>query len=273
MRLRVEAVSFAYPGAAHVLDAVTLALESGESVGLIGENGAGKTTLAKLLCGLLLPGSGEVWVGDWNTRQHSVAQLARRIAYVFQNPDDQLFERTVAAEVAFGPRNLGLPPAEVEARVHASLSRVALDGLQARHPYELNPTQRKFVALAAADALETPAMILDEPTTGLDGPGMQILSQYVEERKREARTLITISHDMDFVAEHADRVILLSRGTVASEGSPASMFLQTERLAASQLEAPQLVRLAERLGWETAPLNVEAFVGDWRQRQKLEGQR
>jgi energy-coupling factor transport system ATP-binding protein len=229
-------------------------------VALVGENGAGKTTLAKLLCGLLRPDTGRAWVGDWDTQQHTAAQLARRITYVFQNPDDQLFERSVQAEVAFGPRNLGLPPAEIEERLADSLEALQLDGLRARHPYELTPTQRKFVALAAADVMHAPLMILDEPTTGLDGPALRLLSDYLARKRQEGRTVMAISHDMDFVAEQFERVVVMAQGEILADATAAQVFGAADLLAASHLEAPQLVRLAERLVWPTRPLTVEAFV-------------
>ena len=260
MNARIEALSFTYPGGAQALRQVSLDVPSGSWVALVGENGAGKTTLAKLLCGLLRPDTGRAWVGDWDTQQHTAAQLARRITYVFQNPDDQLFERSVQAEVAFGPRNLGLPPAEIEERLADSLEALQLDGLRARHPYELTPTQRKFVALAAADVMHAPLMILDEPTTGLDGPALRLLSDYLARKRQEGRTVMAISHDMDFVAEQFERVVVMAHGEILADATAAQVFGAADLLAASQLEAPQLVRLAERLGWPTRPLTVEAFV-------------
>lgn len=273
MNLQLEAAAFTYPGGARALGGVSLVVSGGTWLALVGENGAGKTTLAKLLCGLLRPDAGRVWVGDWDTREHSAAQLARRISYVFQNPDDQLFERSVQSEVAFGPRNLGLPATEIEARVRQSLQALHLDGLRARHPYELTPAQRKFVALAAADAMQAPFVILDEPTTGLDGPGLQLLAAYLVRKRQEGRTLIAISHDMDFVAENFERVVLLSQGALLADGPPAEVFSQQDLLTVSQLEAPQLVRLAAGLGWPTTPLTVEAFVAAlaFRRSQEVRG--
>jgi energy-coupling factor transport system ATP-binding protein len=273
VNVRVEGLSFTYPGGAQALSRVSLDVPSGSWVALVGENGAGKTTLAKVMCGLLRPDAGRAWIGDWDTQQHTAAQLARRITYVFQNPDDQLFERSVQAEVAFGPRNLGLPPAEIEDRLSRSLQALRLEGLRARHPYELTPTQRKFVALAAADAMQAPLIILDEPTTGLDGPAQQVLTEYLARKRQEGRTVVAISHDMDFVAEQCERIIVMAQGRILADASPAQVFGAADLLAASHLEAPQLVRLAQRLGWPTHPLTVEAVVDGLSARRASEGSR
>ena len=273
MNVRLESLSFSYPGGAQALRQVSLEVASGSWVALVGENGAGKTTLAKVICGLLRPDTGRAWVGDWNAQEHSAAQLARRITYVFQNPDDQLFERSVQAEVAFGPRNLGLPPAEIEERLADSLEALQLDGLRARHPYELTPTQRKFVALAAADAMRAPLMILDEPTTGLDGPALRLLSEYLAHKRQEGRTVMAITHDMDYVAEQFERVVVMAQGEILADATAAQVFGAADLLSASHLEAPQLVRLAERLGWPTRPLTVEAFVADLATRRMAEVRR
>jgi len=273
VNVRLESLSFGYPGGAQALRQVSLEVASGSWLALVGENGAGKTTLAKVICGLLRPDTGRVWVGDWNAQEHSAAQLARRITYVFQNPDDQLFQRTVQAEVSFGPRNLGLPPSEIEERLIQTLEVLQLEGLRSRHPYDLTPTQRKFVALAAADAMRAPLMILDEPTTGLDGPALRLLDGYLARKRQEGRTLIAISHDMDFVAEQFERVVVMAEGKVLADAPAAQVFGAADLLAASHLEAPQLVRLAERLRWPTRPLTVEAFVADLATRRMAEARR
>jgi energy-coupling factor transport system ATP-binding protein len=260
MRIRADGLSFSYPSGVRALQDVTLIIEPGEAVALIGENGAGKTTLAKHLNGLLRPTSGEVWIGDWDTRTKTVAQLARRVAYVFQNPDDQLFERTVGSEVAFGPRNQGAAEPEIQARVKQALERVGLRKLRERNPYDLHASQRKLVTLAAALAMDTPALVLDEPTTGQDGPGMRLVADLIESLKSEGRTVIAITHDVDFCAEHFDRVMVLSAGRVLADGPASQVLSQAAVLAQAAVEQPQLVRLSGALGWPGCPRTVEAFV-------------
>jgi len=148
-------------------------------VAIVGENGAGKTTLAKHLNGLLKPGEGRVTIGDWDTREHTVAKMAARIGYVFQNPDDQIVERTVGDEVAFGPRRLGQPEAERQANVAAALEMVGLTSVTTIHPYDLTAAQRKLVTLASVLAMQTPIVIFDEPTMGQDAGGMVLIGGIV----------------------------------------------------------------------------------------------
>ena len=173
MKLELREVSFQYPAGVLALDGISLSIGSGEAVALIGENGAGKTTLAKLLNGLLRPTSGTVLVGEDDTRRYTPAQLSRHVGFVFQNPDDQLFARTVRDEVAFGPRNQRVSAGEVRARVDHALDDVGLGSAIDRHPYDLTAPERKRVALAAALAMQTPALILDEPTIGQDSGGVR----------------------------------------------------------------------------------------------------
>lgn len=260
MNIRVDAVSFRYPSGVLALRDVTLHIAQGESVAIIGENGAGKTTLAKHLNGLLKPERGSVHIGDWDTREHTVAQLARRVGYAFQNPDDQLFEDNVWEEVAFGPRNLGQSEAEVHASVTAALKQVGLEEMAQLHPYDLPASQRKFVALAAVLAMRTPIVILDEPTTGQDARGLARLAAIVEALKAEGRTVITISHDIDFCAEHFERVVVMAGGMVLADGPTSAVLAQSEVLARADVEPPQLTRLALALGLPGAPRTVEAFV-------------
>lgn len=260
MKIRLEDVTFTYPSGVTALRQVSLAIDTGETVAVIGENGAGKTTLAKHLNGLLKPGQGRVFVGDWDTREHTVAQLAGRVGYVFQNPDDQLFESTVWAEVAFGPRNLGRDEAEVEAAVAAALSQVQLEGVAQTHPYDLHASERKRVALAAVLAMQTPAVIFDEPTTGQDSQGVALIGAIVESLRRAGRTVLTISHDIDFCAEHFERVVVMADGQVLADGLATALLGQEELLAQTAVQPPQMARLAAALGLPGTPLTVAAFL-------------
>ncbi len=260
MRIEVRQVSFAYPSGVEALTDIDLTVEAGERLAMLGENGAGKTTLAKHLNGLLKPSQGSVHIGDWDTRQHSVAQLARRVAYVFQNPDEQLFERTVRREVAFGPRNLGGSPAEIDRAVEDSLALVGLADRADTHPYDLQPAERKWVAFAAALAMGSPVLLLDEPTTGQDAAGIQRLGSIVEDLKQDGRTLITITHDVEFCADHFDRVVVLSGGHIVADGPAREVLVQRETLASAGVEPPQLVRLAWGLGMGQAALHEGEFI-------------
>lgn len=260
MDLRVESLSFSYPSGVEALRGVSLAIRSGESLALVGQNGAGKTTLVKHLNGLLRPTSGEVWVGDWDTRQHTIAALSSRVGYVFQNPDDQLFQSKVRAEIMFGPQNLKWPVDRIDEMSKSALEMVRLADAADRHPYDLSPGERKRVALAAVLAMDTPVVVLDEPTTGQDYAGVQLIGEIVEWLKERGKTVITITHDIDFCAEHFARVIVMAGGQVLLDGPGREVLAETEKLAASDVEPPQITRLAAGLGVASFPLTVDEFV-------------
>ncbi|NIS80435.1 MAG: ATP-binding cassette domain-containing protein [Anaerolineales bacterium] len=263
MNAIIEGVSFNYPSGVIALKEVSLKIMGGEAVAIIGENGAGKTTLAKHLNGLLEPTEGRVLIGDWDTQEHTVGQLSKRVGFVFQNPDDQLFARSVRAEVAFGPSNLGLNAEEVEVRTDQALAQVGLKELAEHHPYDLHAATRKLVAIAATLAMGTPIVIFDEPTTGQDSRAVGHIGRLVEELKSEGRTVITISHDLDFCAEHSERFIVLSQGQVLADGPAERVLSHEEVLHEAGVEAPQMVRLAKALDLPSSPRTVENFVEAW----------
>jgi energy-coupling factor transport system ATP-binding protein len=260
MRVKVEGLSYRYPQGVLALQGIDLSIEAGESLAIIGENGAGKTTLAKHLNGLLKPTQGRVLVGDLDTRQLSTAQLARFVSYLFQNPDDQLFERTVWREVAFGPRNLGCTPQEVEARTQRALETVGLLAHAQDNPFDLHPSERKLLALAATLAMEAPIILLDEPTTGLDHRTLEMIGRVVERLKEWGRTVIVISHDMDFCMEHCARIVLMAQGRVLADGPSQEVFAHGELLARAGVDPPQLVRLSQALGLPGVPRQVDEFL-------------
>src|SRR5689334_7805193 len=218
MNIEISNLQFTYPSGVQALFGVSLVINIGEQVAIVGQNGAGKTTLVKHLNGLLLPTSGTVRLGGFDTRKRSVAQMAADVGYVFQNPDDQLFQPTVAKEVAFGPRNLRWPATRVSAATAAAIEAAGLTAAAERHPYDLAPSERKRVALAAVLAMETPIVVLDEPTTGQDFAGVALIGGLVDQLIAAGRTVITVTHDLDFCAEHFARVIVMGQGRVLLDG-------------------------------------------------------
>lgn len=260
MDIQIDSLHYTYPSQVVALRGVTLRFGSGETVALVGQNGSGKTTLAKHLNGLLQPASGQVQVGGWDTRERTVAQLAARVGYVFQNPDDQLFKPTVWAEVLFGPQNLGWPAGRVTAQAEVALQMVGLLSYRSKHPYDLSLSQRKLLALAAVLAMDPPVVVLDEPTTGQDYTGVELVGRLVADLNRQGKTVITITHDMDFCAEHFNRVVALAAGQVLLDGSAREVLSQAEALAQTAVEPPQLMRLAKALKMGKMPRNVEEFV-------------
>jgi energy-coupling factor transport system ATP-binding protein len=227
---------------------------------MVGQNGSGKTTLAKHLNGLLRPSQGQVRVGDWTAARQTPAQMAARVGYVFQNPDDQLFRSTVRGELSFGPQNLGWPAARIDAQVESAARLLGLGDQLDANPYDLTPAWRKRVAIASVLAMDTPIVLLDEPTTGQDYRTVEELGRVLGVLRTQGKTVIAISHDMDFVADHFDRVIVMAEGEVLLDRSAAEVFADAAALARTDVEPPQLARLAQRLGFGPTVYLLEDFV-------------
>ena len=260
MKIEINDLHFTYPSGVEALRGVSLTIESGEQVAIIGQNGAGKTTLVKHFNGLLQPTRGQVIVGDWDTARHSVAKLAKRVGYVFQNPDEQLFSRNVGTEVAFGPRNLGFDAEQVETLVKDALALTQLSDKTEVNPYDLSATWRKMVALASIISMDTDILVFDEPTTGQDAMSVARIASVIAELRRRGKTVITITHDIDFCAENFERVIAMSQGTILLDGGAKDVLGQEEILATTYVEPPQLTRLGKRLGFKEVVRNQEEFL-------------
>ena len=260
MKLQITDLYFTYPTGVEALQGITLTIDSGEQVAIVGQNGAGKTTLVKHFNGLLSPTQGQVFVGDWNTREHSVAKLARRVGYVFQNPDEQLFSRNVGMEVAFGPRNLGYESDKVERLVKDALEMTELTDKTETNPYDLSATWRKMVALASVISMDTDIVIFDEPTTGQDAANIARIANVIKTLRERGKTVITITHDIDFCAENFERVIAMSQGKTLLDGPAREVFGQEEILANTYVDPPQLTRLGKRLGLKETVRNQEEFL-------------
>jgi energy-coupling factor transport system ATP-binding protein len=260
MRIEIKNLHFTYPSGVEALRDVSLAIESGERIAIIGHNGAGKTTLVRHLNGLLQPTQGTVQIEDWLTTRYSVARLAARVGYVFQNPSDQLFKSNVRAEIEFGPTNLGFTPEQIEARVNEALELLELSDKVEVNPYDLNPTWRKRVAIASIIAMDTPIIVLDEPTTGQDYYSMQHLASLIQLLNDRGKTIVAISHDIDFVAENFERIVVMGQGQVLLDGPPEMVFAQEEFLNSTQVEPPQLTRLGNRLELGAVVYTVDGFL-------------
>lgn len=258
MRIQISNLQFTYPSGTDALRGVSLEIPAGSRVALLGQNGAGKTTLVKHLNCLLKPSQGHVEIGDWNTRDRSIAQMARRVGFVFQNPDDQLFKTSVTDEISFGPTNLKWDAAEISKRVARAMALCGLEQLRDAHPYDLQPWQRHWVAIASVVAMQTPVVVLDEPTTGQDASGLARLTVLLDEWKREQVTVIAVTHDVDFAAEQFEDLIIMAQGEVIARGG-ASVFTAKSVLERAALDAPQLMRLARGLDWQESAVRVEDF--------------
>ncbi len=260
MKIEIKDLHFTYPGGVEALRGISLTIDPGEQVAMVGQNGSGKTTLVKHLNGLLQPTSGSVLIGDWDTRKVAVAKLAARVGYVFQNPDEQLFSSNVGIEVAFGPRNLGYSAEKTDALVKDALALTELSDKTSTNPYDLSPTWRKMVALASIISMDSDIVIFDEPTTGQDALSIARIAHVVAELKRRGKTVITITHDIDFCAENFERVIALSKGQVLLDGAANEVLGQADVLAQTYVDPPQLTRLGKRLKLKKTVRNQEEFL-------------
>jgi energy-coupling factor transport system ATP-binding protein len=267
--LRLEGVTFAYPGDVPVFEppGINLRLESGATA-LVGENGAGKTTLTKLLNGLLRPAHGTIDVAGQRVADRTVAQMASIVGYAFQNPDDQLFQRTVYDEVAFGPRAMKRPAERVKAAVDDALQRCGLSGEAGTHPHDLGLPDRKWVTIASALAAESPVLVFDEPTLGQDQAAKQRLKTLLDWLVASDRLVLIVSHDMDFVAEACASTVVLTRGIVRYVGPTSAAFTDTTMIDEAGLELPATTALGSALDLEPAPVGEAAFVARIRARQR-----
>ena len=196
-----------------VLHGVTLDVQPGECVALLGANGAGKTTMVRLLVGLVKPTSGSVQVGHWEASRKRPDEMAARVGYAFQHADQQLFARTILEDVSFGPRRLGIGTDGVP----AVLSELGLEQYAGRHPYDVPAPLRKLVALAGVLAMRTPVLVLDEPTAGFDGAMRALVDGAVQRRLDQGVTVIMISHDLVFVRAVAHREVVLENGLIVAD--------------------------------------------------------
>ena len=263
--IELESVSHVYPGGVRALDEVNLVIGDGEAVAIIGQNGSGKSTLVRHLNGLLRPTEGRVLLDGQPTADLRVAALAARVGLAFQDPDRQIFAGRVRAEVAFGPRNLGMRGPALEAAVGDALTTVGLADDANTNPYDLGFSDRKLLALASILAMATPIVILDEPTTGQDRPGVERIQAIVASLEAAERTIVAVSHDMRFVAETFGRVVVMESGRVTLDGSPAEVFSEPNwpALARTHVDPPLAARIGSRLGLGGTPTDValiEALV-------------
>ena len=233
--IEVRGLTHTYADGTAALRGVDLVVHEGDAVGLIGANGAGKSTLLRHLNGLLRPSSGSVTVGGVPVRPAHRAEVLRRVGFVFQDPDDQLFMPTVAEDVAFGPVQLGWPDGQVQARVQQALQAVGATHLAPRAPYRLSGGEKRMVALAGVLAMDPALLVLDEPSAALDPAARRRLIGVLQ---RLPQTRVIASHDLDLVLECCTRVLLMHEGRLQADGAPADVFRDGALLARCGLEPP-----------------------------------
>lgn len=258
--LSLENVSFTYPNGHQALENVTMHIDKGERVAIIGQNGAGKTTTAKLMNGLNKPTTGDVIIDGWNTKEYTTAQISRKVGYVFQNPDDQIFHNNVFEEIAFGPKNLNRSEKEIQQSVQEAAEIVQINDLLQENPYDLPFSIRKFVTTASVIAMNPEVIILDEPTAGQDKKGLEILASTIDELVDRDKTVITITHDMEFVASNFHRTIVMAHRNKIADGSTREIFYQLDILEEAGVKPPHMSRLSQRLGFDHQILVIRDMI-------------
>lgn len=257
----IENLDFSYLADVPVLKNLNMKLDK-RPTAIIGQNGAGKTTLVKLLKGLLKPVSGSIYFHGEDISGKTVAMLAGNVGYVFQNPDDQIFKYNVMDEILFGPLNIGMDAERAKKEAERALKLTGLTGKEKENPYDLELYERKMTAIASVLAMDTDVLILDEPTIAQDWKGRQIIGGIIRSLSERGKLVIAILHDMDFVAENFERVIIMAHGRVLADGTAKEVFAQEEALKKARLQKPYVMQLCEALGYEKSYLTVEELLKD-----------
>ncbi|MGZ9586714.1 energy-coupling factor ABC transporter ATP-binding protein [Paenibacillus marinisediminis] len=265
--INIQDLCFGYREGQNVLHGLTLHLDQ-RTTAIIGQNGSGKTTLVKLLKGLLKPSSGEIWVRGIHTKSVTVAQLAGKVGLVFQNPNDQIFKRTALEEVMFGPLNLKMDASTAKERALQALEVVGMSHRADANPHDLGLSEKKLISIASILAMNTDIIILDEPTIAQDASGKRRIAQIVEQLKREGKLVISILHDMDFVAEHFERTIVMNKGRVLLDGETREVFSHQELLREAALDTPYVTQLGKQWGLPETVLTAEQLIHSFAQTRK-----
>ena len=248
MSITVKNLDYTYPSGVTALNNVSLKINKGEYIAIMGANGAGKTTLIKHFNGLLKPTKGHVLVNDIDTITSSVAEMAKIVGFVFQNPDHQLFLTTVEEEIKFGPTNFDFPEEQIQEDMEKVVTFLNLKNLLKRSPFSLSEGERKRVALASVLVMNPEILILDEPTMGQDAIQKRNIAKMINELNQQGRTITLVTHDVEFVAEYQPRVVAMTEGRIIADGMAKDVLTNLEVLTKTNLRPPQITALA----WEIA---------------------
>ncbi|MDR0655319.1 MAG: energy-coupling factor ABC transporter ATP-binding protein [Treponema sp.] len=268
--LRTEKLVHTYPTGVTALREVSVDFYRNDVVSIVGQNGSGKTTLVRHFNGLLRPSSGKVYVDGEDVSSKSVSAMSRKVGYVFQNPNHQIFCTTVRDELAVAPKNYGFSPGEIEDNIGRVVELMGLEPILKTHPLTLDYTTKKIVTIASVLVYNPPIVILDEPTGGLDQAGREMLSKIIQITHDAGHTMIIISHDMDYVAENSRRIIVMTGGKIILNDTPWVIFNNKEVMRQAQIEPPQITRLDLAVRADDNPsLSVGAFVEKYRNRKNV----
>lgn len=260
--IEAKDLHFRYPNGIEALKDVSLTIRDGEFVAIMGQNGAGKTTLVKHFNGLLKPTRGKVFVDGVETTKTSVAALSRNVGFVFQNPDHQLFNVSVEEEISFALKNFGFKEDVVESRVTWALNLLSLTQYRKSSPFMLSGGERKRVALASVLAWNPKILILDEPTIGQDYQQKEKLRQFILQMRTQEKTVIIVTHDVEFVAECSPRVLLMRRGEITADGEAKEILTNETVLNSSSIVPPQIAEIFLELQKESPEAKLPKNVID-----------
>lgn len=258
--VEVKNISFKYPNGYLAVDSVSFSIDAGENIAIVGQNGAGKTTTVKMLNGLTKPCSGDVYINGESTKKYTTAQMARRVGYVFQNPDDQIFNSTVYKEIEYGLKKMKVPEEERERRIKDAVELTGMIPYLDDNPYDLPLSIRKFVTIASVIASDCDVMIFDEPTAGQDLDGLERLSAIYKTLTERGKGIVTITHDMEFVADNYERVIVMCQKKVIADGKTKDIFFRKDIMDRAMLKQPALVRIANKVGMTEHTLDVKELA-------------
>ena len=259
--IRTRDLSYSYPSSARrVLDGVSLDVRSGELTAIAGANGAGKSTMARHLVRVLDPGPGAVWIDGQDAATLSMAELTRKVGYVFQYPEHQFIGRTLLDDVSFGLRRAGIGSAQAEQRAGAMLARFGLQRLAPASPFTLSHGEQRRLSVASMLVLGQRALLLDEPTFGQDRRNYEQLLDVLQSLADEGIAVAAITHDMRLVAERAARVVVLADGAVVFDGAPSALFADRKLVARARLKPPPLWQLSQALDFAVPLVRVADFV-------------
>ena len=257
--LEVQNIKYSYNNDYQALKGVSLKIEKGDMVALLGKNGAGKSTLFLHLNGIYQPDEGKVFIDGEELKydKKSLLKFRQKVGIVFQNPDDQIFAPTVEEDVAFGPLNLGLSMEEVQNRVENALERVGMTGYEKTAPHHLSGGQKKRVAIAGILAMKPEIMVLDEPTAGLDPNGVTNLVKLLKELNAEGITIVISTHEVNLVPDYANKAFVMVDGNLIAEGTPREIFSQPDILERANLEIPIVTELFQQIEAEGLDIGGE----------------
>jgi len=254
--IEVKDLCFSYPNGVEALKDVSLTVQDGEFIAIMGQNGAGKTTLVKHFNGLLKPTKGSVLIDGVDTRKVSVAKLSRKVGLVFQNPDHQLFSETVKDEIAFALQNFGFKENIIKKRVTWALNLLGLAQYEKTSPFMLSGGERKRVALASVLAWNPKILILDEPTIGQDYQQKEKLRQFILQMKTQRKTVVIVTHDVEFVAECNPRIVLMREAKIVADGEASKVLANPEVLTEASIVPPQITQVFMQLSHLGMPKEV-----------------